>query len=200
MNMILLSLPFLIVAATLLILTVLRGNRIRGLLKCLVLLLLLAFGASARAQTNQPTLFGNLPPYQTNTTLFTSGKLELRAAVSTGTAYQAVNSLSWFVTQGFALTGDCANGGVNNLNAFHLGGEYAYPIQGIRFTGRAVGGLSLITHQPEGQVSGFISYVPLNASANLFLFAGPSVTLGKSSFQRNGVVTVNALAGVGYRF
>mgnify|MGYP001591238055 CR=1 FL=1 len=147
-----------------------------------------------------PPLFGNLPPYQTNTTLFLSGKLEFRVAAATGPAYTAINSLTYFVTQGFGVTADASNGGVNNLNSFHLGGEYAYPVQGVRFTGRATVGMSLVTHRPEGQLSLFLSYVPLNAAPNVFMFGGPQITLDKTSFQRNSSISAGLFGGVGYRF
>lgn len=175
------------------------------ILTALLALVTLTSALPAHAQTNQlPSLFphvsGNLPPYDKDTTLFTSGKLEFRVAAQTGNSYEAINSLTYFVTQGFGLTGDCVNGGVNNLDAIHFGGEYAYPVGGIRFTGRAVGGLNLVTHRPEGVLSLFLSYVPLNAAPNFFMFGGPSITIDKTTFKSNGTGLVNAFAGFGYRF
>lgn len=171
-------------------------------LQCLLFSLCLLAFMPAEAQTNTlPSLFGNLPPYQTNTTLFTQGKLEFRVAAITGNSYEAINSLTWFVTPALGITGDCYNGGVNNLDSVHLGLEYGYAVSGVRFTLRGVAGGTLITHRPEGVLSIFASYVPASSTApNFFMFGGPAIRIDRDTFKSDGVGIVNLMAGFGYRF
>lgn len=183
-------------------------------MKKLLLIPLLLLPICAKAQVTNVTpvlqspivtlLSGGLPPLNTNSTLFTDGKLEIRAGVIqqgiTGSSYESSLGVSYFFSTNLAATVDCINGGVSSLDALHVGLEFVYPYKAIRLGAFLMGGRNFAGETWEGKTGIRLSYVPFTTVApNTFLYVEQFLLInGKSNF--SGSQPLGFEAGFGYRF
>lgn len=165
----------------------------------------------AQLATNTPApltigslLSGNLPPLNTNSTVFADGKLELRVGAIqqgvSGSGYESQFAASYYFQTNFAFYAECVNGGVNSIDALHIGLEFSHPVGPVRLGVFGGGGRNLAGSTWEGVLGVRLSYVPLSETApNVFLYLENFLLVdGKQNF--NGAQTYNIAAGIGYRF